>query len=262
MAFVAIGDAILHYVEEGEAGAPALILSNSLAADVTMWDRQVERWARRFRVVRYDQRGHGRSSAPGGDYTMERLGRDALALMNHLSIERADWCGVSMGGMTGLWLAIHAPERLGRLVVANSAAHMGPPALWDGRIATARTHGMAALADATLERWFPADFRARESDLVSQVRRVIVGTKVDGYAGCCAAIRDMDLREEVAAIAHETLVIVGEKDPATPPVAGEWLHARIGGSRLAQLDAAHVSNLERPEEFGHLVEAFLGLPRR
>jgi 3-oxoadipate enol-lactonase len=248
----------LHFEVEGEAGAPALILSNSLAADITMWDRQVSRWAKRFRVVRYDQRGHGRSTAMPGDYSIDVLGRDVLALMDHLGIARADWCGISMGGMTGMWLAMHAPERMNRLVLANTAAHMPPRELWDERIATARTRGLEALATPTVERWFPAGFRAREPDTVADIRAVVAATPVDGYAGCCAAIRDLDLRDGLGTIQHPALVIVGDKDPSTPPAAGEFISARIPGALIARLDAAHMSNVERPNEFASLIEAFLG----
>jgi 3-oxoadipate enol-lactonase len=247
----------LHYEVEGGAGAPALILSNSLAADLSMWDRQTPRWAKHFRVVRYDQRGHGRSSATGADYSIDMLGRDVIALMDHLGIERADWCGISMGGMTGMWLAMHAPERVRRLVLANTAAQMPPRELWDERIATARTRGMEALATPTVERWFPAGFRAREPDTVAGIRTVVAATPVDGYAGCCAAIRDLDLRDGLGTIRHPALVIVGDKDPSTPPAAGEFIHAHIPGALIARLDAAHMSNVERPGEFGSLIEAFL-----
>ncbi|EWY41719.1 3-oxoadipate enol-lactonase [Skermanella stibiiresistens SB22] len=247
----------LHYEVDGKADAPALILSNSLAADVSMWDAQVRHWAKRFRVVRYDQRGHGSSGAPLGDYSIDALGLDVVALMDHLGIDRADWCGISMGGMTGLWLAAHAPERMRRLVVANTAAQMPPRELWDERIANARALGMEALASPTVERWFPAEFRAREPGTVARIRRVVAATPVDGYAGCCAAIRDLDLRGDLGPIRHPVLVIVGDRDASTPPAAGEFIRSNIPGARLARLDAAHLSSVERPEEFADLVENFL-----
>lgn len=257
MPFCPIEGGSLHYEIDGEAGAPALILSNSVAADVSVWERQAARWAQRFRVVRYDQRGHGSSTATPGDYSIDQLGRDVLALMDHLGIARADWCGISIGGMTGLWLAMHAPERMHRLVLANTAALMPPPSLWDERIAIARTRGMEALATPTIERWFPAAFRAREPETIARIRTVVAATPVDGYAGCCAAVRDLDLRDGLAAIRHRTLVIVGEKDPSTPPAAGEFIQAQVPGALLARLDAAHMSNVERPGEFASLVETFL-----
>jgi 3-oxoadipate enol-lactonase len=249
----------LHYEVEGEADAPPLILSNSLAADMSMWDRQAPRWAKRFRVVRYDQRGHGRGTATGGDYSIGMLGRDVIALMDHLGIGRAHWCGISMGGMTGMWLAMHAPDRMLRLVLANTSALMPPRELWDERIATARAHGMEALATPTIERWFPAEFRAREPKTVTRIRAVVAATPVDGYAGCCAAIRDLDLRDGLGSIRHKVLVIVGDKDISTPPAAGEFIRSCVPGTLLARLDTAHMSNVERPEEFVDLVETFLQL---
>jgi 3-oxoadipate enol-lactonase len=247
----------LHYEVEGEADAPPLILSNSLAADLSMWDGQASRWAEHYRVVRYDQRGHGRSTATGGDYAIDGLGRDVIALMDHLGIGRAHWCGISMGGMTGMWLAANAPERVAGLVLANTAALMPPRQLWDDRIATARAQGMEAIATATIERWFPAEFRIREPETVAGIRAVVAATPVDGYSGCCAAIRDLDLRSHIGAIRHQTLVIVGDKDRSTPPAKGEFIRSRIAGAVLARLDAAHMSSIERPEEFSRLVENFL-----
>ena len=257
MPFVTVEGARLHYTVDGALGAPPLILSNSLSSDLTMWDRQVEQWSRRFRIIRYDQRGHGGSSAPEGEYSMAMLGKDVLALMDHLAIERADWCGISMGGMTGMWLALNAPSRLDRLVLANTSPYMPPAELWDGRIATAKAGGMEALATPTVERWFPPEFRARNPETVERTRQMVLATPVNGYAGCCAAIRDMNLRDEIAGIAHETLVIVGERDLSTPPAEGEFIQRSIAGSRLVRLDAGHVSNIERPDDFASAVDRFL-----
>lgn len=246
-----------HVALDGPEGAPALVLSNSLSSDLSMWDPQVPALAERFRVVRYDQRGHGRTGAPEGPYSMERLGRDALALMDALGIARADWCGLSMGGMTGMWLLTHAPERIGRAVLANTAAHMGPPELWNGRIRTATRGGMPALVDATVERWFTPGFREREPATIARVRKMILATPAAGYRGCCAAIRDMDQREAIRAVRAPALVIIGAHDPATTPAAGRLIADTIPGAHSVTLDAAHIGNLEQPEAFTRAVLDFL-----
>ncbi|MCS0495643.1 3-oxoadipate enol-lactonase [Ancylobacter sp. MQZ15Z-1] len=260
MSFCPTGWGRLHYRVDGPDGAPVLLLSNSLAADVSFWDAQVPSWARNRRVVRYDQRGHGRSDAPAGPYSMAGLGADALALMDHLGLAQADWCGISMGGMTGMWLAVNAPGRLGRLVLANTAVRMPPPELWDQRAAMAREQGMEAIATATMARWFTPAFTDREPDTIARLHQVVAATSVEGYAGCCAALRDFDFRDEVGKIRHPALVIVGERDGSTPPEAGMFIAGRIAGAQLARLDAGHVSNVEQPGEFTRQVEAFLSVP--
>lgn len=242
---------------DGPAEAPALLLSNSLSSDLTMWEPQLPAWSQRFRIVRYDQRGHGRSVAPEGAYSIAQLAEDALAVLDHLGIERAHWCGLSMGGMVGMWALTHAPERIGRAVLANTAAHMGPRELWDGRIRTAERGGMAALVDATIERWFTRRFIESAPETIATVRRMILGTPAQGYIGSCAAIRDMDQRETIRAIANPTLVLIGAHDPATTPADGQLIHQAIAGSRTATLDAAHISNIEQPHAFAKAVMDFL-----
>jgi 3-oxoadipate enol-lactonase len=245
---------------DGPDAAPALLLSNSLSSDMSMWDDQVPRWAGQFRVVRYDQRGHGQSAAPPGPYTMEQLGRDAVAVLDHLGIARAHFCGLSLGGMVGMWLLTHARERVDRAVLANTAAHMAPPDLWNGRIALAREGGMEATVEPTVTRWFPAAFHARSPATIERMREMIRRTSLPGYIGCCEAIRDMDQRESIRAIRTPTLVIVGASDPATTPEAGRAIHAAIPGATMAVLDAAHLSNIEQPAAFSRAVEEFLGTP--
>lgn len=242
---------------DGPAGAPVLLLSNSLSSDISMWEPQMAAWSKDFRVVRYDSRGHGRSTAPDRPYSIAELGQDALALLDRLKIAKAHWCGLSKGGMVGMWIATHHPGRLNRVVLANTAARMGPPDLWNSRIQTARAGGMAALVDATVTRWFTAGFPASDSKTIAAVRKMILTTPAHGYAGCCAAIRDMDQREAIRAVSLPTLVIVGAHDPATTPAAGQFIHGQIKGSKLVTLDAAHVSNLEKPVEFGAAVLGFL-----
>jgi len=243
---------------DGADDAPALLLSNSLSSDLSMWDDQVPQWSRRYRVVRYDSRGHGRSTAPPGPYTMGQLAADAVALLDCLGIARAHFCGLSMGGMVGMWLLTHAPDRIDRAVLANTSAHMGPPDLWNGRIALAREGGMEATVEPTVKRWFPEAFHTRAPATIERMREMIRRTPLAGYIGCCEAIRDMDQRESIRAIRNPTLVIIGANDPATTPEAGRAIHAAIPGAALAVLDAAHISNVEQPEAFAETVEAFLG----
>jgi len=246
-----------HVRIDGPGDGPALLLSNSLSSDLSMWDDQVPVWARRFRVIRYDQRGHGGSVVSPPPYTMDRLGRDVVGIMDALGVERAHWCGLSLGGMVGMWMLTHAPERIERAVLANTAAHMGPVALWDGRIETARRGGMAALVEPTVERWFPEHFRKAAPATMDRMRSMILRTPVEGYQGCCAAIRDMDQREAIRAVARPVLVIIGSRDPATKPADGELIAASIKGSETLVLDAAHISNIEQPAAFTAAVMDFL-----
>jgi 3-oxoadipate enol-lactonase len=257
MTIVKLGSNALAIEAEGDEASPVLLLSNSLSSDSTMWDDQLPHWLRRFRVVRYDHRGHGRSAAPPGPYRMDDLGRDALAVLDHLGIARAHFCGLSMGGMVGMWLLTHAPERIDRAVLANTSAHMGPPELWNGRIKLAQEGGMEATVEPTVKRWFPAAFHASAPATIDRMRAMIRRTSVAGYVGCCEAIRDMDQRESIRAIRRPTLVVIGANDPATTPEAGRAIHAAIPGAGLAVLEAAHISNVEQPEIFTRVVEEFL-----
>lgn len=242
---------------DGPKDAPLLLLSNSLGTDSGMWEPQMAAWTRAFRVLRYDQRGHGASDAPAGAYSMDRLGRDAVELLDALGIGRAHFCGLSLGGMVGQWLAVHAPERIDRLVLANTSAHMGPPSAWQGRIEGVLRDGMAPLAEASIARWFTPDFPALTPQAVEPIRAMLLATDPAGYAGCCAAIRDMDQRRTVALIDRPTLVIGGALDPATPPPHSEALAQGIEGAALLMLDAAHLSNVERPDAFARAVLDFL-----
>lgn len=246
-----------HVELDGEAGAPALLLSNSLGTNLSMWDPQVAEWARHFRVVRYDSRGHGRSTSTDKPYSMALLAEDALAILDQLGIDRAHFCGLSKGGMVGQWLATHHGARLNRVVLANTGARMGPPDLWNTRIRAVRQDGMAGLVQPTLERWFSKDFRERDAATVAKVSEMLRTTPPLGYACCCAAIRDMDQREPIRAIRNPVLVVIGRQDPATPPPAGHLIADTIPGARRVELDAAHLSNLEQPAAFTRAVLDFL-----
>lgn len=245
------------YRFDGPAEAPVLLLSNSLGTDMGMWAPQLDAWTRRFRVLRYDQRGHGRSGVPAGGYSMDRLGRDVIELLDGLGVDAVDFCGLSLGGMTGQWLGIRAAHRVRRLILANTSSYMGPPANWDARIAGVLKDGMAPLAGPSIERWFTPDFAARSPEAIAPIRRMLEATDPVGYAGCCAAIRDMDMRRVVSLIEAPVLVIGGARDPATPPPHSEALAGSIAGAQLTMLDAAHLSNVEQPAAFTTAARDFL-----
>ncbi len=256
-AFVEIDGARIHYRFDGPAGAPVVMLANSLGADLSMWDRQIEALARSFRVLRYDARGHGASSVTPGPYDIDRLGRDAVGLLDALAVERSHFCGLSLGGIVGMWLGSHAPGRLRTLALCNTAACIGPPELWNTRIDRVRAGGMAAIAQGVIERWFTPAFRAREPDTAAAMRGMLERAPVAGYVACCEAVRDTDQREAVARIQLPVLVIAGAHDAATPAADGRFLADRIPAARYVELDAAHLSNVEATPAFNAALLAFL-----
>jgi len=257
MPFADLADVRLHYRFDGPVGAPVLMLSNSLGTDLAMWEAQMPRLTRDHRVLRYDTRGHGQSAVPPGPYTIAHLGRDVVALHDHLALDRVTFCGLSLGGMTGMWLGIHAKARVARLVLANTTARIARPDLYEARIAKVNADGMAAIAGDVLPRWFTPQFIAREPATVATIKTMLERTPAAGYVACCAAVRDMDQRDEVDAIASPTLVIVGTRDGATPPADGRFLAERIPGARLAELDASHLSNIEAAPAFNATLASFL-----
>jgi 3-oxoadipate enol-lactonase len=242
---------------EGPAEAPVLMLCNSLGTDLHMWDLQAPAWATGFRLVRYDRRGHGKSGVPKGPYTMEMLGRDALAVMDGLGLKSVNWCGLSMGGMVGQWLGANAPERINRLILSNTHSYYPDKVMWNERIRMAQDKGIAGMVEPTIERWFTKEFRERAPDQIAVMREMFLKTPLEGFLGCCAAVRDMDMRDAHARITAPTLVIVGAKDPATPPEAGKYIQEHIKGAKLASLDAAHISNFEQPQAYIDTVLGFL-----
>ena len=261
MPFADIAGVRIHYRIDGDAGAPPLLLSNSLGAALEMWEPQMAELSARFRVVRYDTRGHGESGVPPGPYTIATLGGDALGLLDALSIPRAHFCGLSMGGMTGIWLAIHAPERLDRLVLANTAARIGTAELWNARIEAIRRGGMAAVAPGVLARWFTPGMLEQPTPLVARLRAGFERTSADGYVACCAAVRDMDQRGALSRIGTPTLVIAGSLDLSTPPADGRYLAERIPGARYVELPAPHLSNVEAGPAFTQSLLQFLTAPK-
>lgn len=247
----------LSFHRTGKAGGQVLLLGHSLGADITMWDAQMPLWQDRFDVIRLDLRGHGRSDTPAGAYSLDRLGCDVLELADYLQLGAFVFGGLSLGGMIGQWLAVRAPHRLERLIIANSAPVMGPPELWNQRISAVQDHGIAGIAEAVLDRWFTPEFRASD-DAVAAVRNVLLATSPGGYCGCCAAIRDMDLRPVLPLIAVPTLVIGGSRDAATPPAVTEMMLSGIPGAKATWLDAAHLANIERADQFAVAVSDFIG----
>jgi 3-oxoadipate enol-lactonase len=248
---------VIHVEIEGPQNAPVLMTSNSLGTNLHMWDDQVASWTRHFRLVRYDRRGHGQSSVPKGPYTMERLGRDVLAVIDALDVARINWCGLSMGGMVGQWLGAHAPGRIDKLVLSNTSSFFPDKSIWEGRLKTVRDKGLAAIVDANMERWFTKDFRERSPQAIAKMREMFLATKADGYIGCGEAIRDMDHRPLLPKIGAPTLVIAGKHDPATTLEANEFICEHIPNADIAVLDTAHIANVEQPKLYADTVLEFL-----
>jgi 3-oxoadipate enol-lactonase / 4-carboxymuconolactone decarboxylase len=246
--FAEINNTRLFYRLEGKSTFPALVLSHSLGCDHSMWTPQMPDLLDHFQVLRYDTRGHGASDVPNGDITLDQLGQDVLALADRLGLAQFAFCGLSMGGAVGQWLAINAPQRLTRLVLANTSPKFGTPDLWDARRKAVLEGGMQTIGDAVMQRFFSPD---KQSDAWAQsTRAVLLGTDPKGYAACCAALRDADHRAAISKIAVPTLVIGSDADPSTPWEAhGAVLAREIPGAQAVRLQTAHLSNLERPRAF-------------
>jgi 3-oxoadipate enol-lactonase len=237
----------------GPEDAPVLVLSNSLGVTLKMWDPQAAELAEHFRLVRYDTRGHGSSATPPEPYSLDDVGNDVIELLDHLDIGRAHVAGLSLGGMTAMWLAINAPERVDRLVLLCTSPRMGPAQTWADRAATVREQGTEAIADATLERWFTESHRARHD--VSAIRQMLVNADDEGYANCCSIIEHLDLVPSLDRIRASTLIVAGAQDPSAPPAEhAEKIAAGVPGSRLEILDpGAHLINVERPDAVTTLI---------
>ena len=258
MPFADTQGAQTHYVLEGATRAPALVLSNSLGTDLSMWDPQMPTFQSVSRLLRYDTRGHGKSAATPGDYSIEMLGRDVISQLDQLALGRVDFCGLSMGGMIGMWIGVHAPERLRKLVLCNTAPKIGTTETWNARIGAVRKGGMEAIASAVIDRWFSPAFRTKYPEAVAKFREMLERANPAGYASCCAAVRDFDFRKTLSAIRLPTLVIAGAYDPVTPPSDGQFLADHIPEARYRELAAAHLSNIEDQDHFTAAVCEFLG----
>jgi 3-oxoadipate enol-lactonase len=257
MPFADVTGARLHYRFDGPDSAPVLLLSNSLGTNLAMWDPQVPALAAHYRVLRYDSRGHGQSSVTHGPYDIAQLARDALAILDGLRIDRAMFCGLSMGGMVGQWLGANAPERISRLALCNTAAHMDARDAYNARIDAVSKGGMDVVADAVIARWFTPAFIANAPDAIAKTRNMLVTTPAAGYMASCAAVRDMDQRASAERIRVPVLVIAGTHDLATPPAAGRFLAEKIAGARYVELAAAHLSNVEVEADFTRALTEFL-----
>jgi 3-oxoadipate enol-lactonase len=251
------GDAAIRYEVDGDPGAPTLLLINSIGSTREMWARQMGAFRTVFRVLRYDTRGHGASSSPRGPYTLDQLGADALAVLDDAGAPAAHVCGISLGGITAQWLGLNAAKRVRGLVLANTAARIGTVESWTERIDLVHQKGMSAVADVAMERWFTPAFRERDPESVHGFRTMVQNCLPDGYLGCCAALRDADLRDEISAITAPTLLIASTADTATPVEGLEFLRERVRTSELVTLESAHLSNVERAEEFTAAVLDFL-----
>lgn len=260
MPSVNLADGELNYRLDGPADAPVLVLSNSLGTELSMWDAQLPAFTEHFRVLRYDTRGHGGSSVTPGPYSIEQLGRDVLAMVDALGIDRFAFCGLSMGGLIGQWLGINASERLTKLVVCNTGAKIGTDVVWNDRIEMVLKGGeqaMRDMRDGSVARWFTPGFAAEQLAQVSRITEMIASTSPAGYAANCGAVRDADFREQLGAISVPTLIVCGVQDPVTTPEDGRFMQARIDGAQLLELEAAHLSNVEQGAGFTQPVLAFL-----
>ncbi len=256
---IAANGIVINYRIDGRDGAPWMMFSNSLATDLSMWDAQADHFGQRYRVLRYDQRGHGKTEAPAERYSFEILIQDAVALMDLLGIERTHFCGLSMGGATAMGLAQRHSNRLGKVVVCDSpcASSSETAVQWEERIDIAQSKGMTALVDQTIERWFSAETIAIAPAHVSKVRQMILATPINGFIGCAAALADHDFRSTIDRVKTPMLFVVGQEDGITP-AAMRRLQSQLPGSQYVELPGAgHISNLDQPDMFNRSVDTFL-----
>lgn len=247
---------LLNISVEGRDGGPTLMLSNSLGCTMAMWEPQLPVLSKLFRVIRYDRRGHGKSGM-NGPVSMERYGKDVLAILDDLNIDKVHWCGLSMGGMVGQWLGANAPDRFNKMILANTSCYYPDPTNWHNRIKAVREGGIASVADAVIGGWLTADFREREPEATAKMKAMLLATPVEGYLAACEALSTLDQRALLPKIKSPVLVIAGKQDNATPVAAGEFIRANIPGASMTLLDAAHISNVEQSHAFTEAVVGFL-----
>lgn len=247
----------IHYRLDGNPSRPALLFSNSLGTDLSMWDAQVQALSDDFCIIRYDTRGHGHSSRDGNPFDLDTLGLDVLALIEHLSVPHVHFCGISMGGLIGQWLAINAPEKLSSLIIANTSAKIGTDEGWMSRANSILESGMNPIADSAASRWFTADFVATHAVDVARLVSMLRQTNPRLYAYCCLALGGADLRDKIHNISTPTLVVAGEFDPVTTVTDAKFLHQGIAGSTLVVLQASHLSNVEKPIAFNNALIQFM-----
>ena len=250
-------DAQINYQTFGDAAKPALVFSNSLGTNFKMWQPQIDFFQQDFFVICYDTRGHGASSAPQGPYSIDQLGQDVVNLLDHLNIEKAAFCGISMGGLTGQWLAINRPERFNQVVVCNTAAKIGQEQAWNDRAALVREQGLQPIASTAASRWFTEPFIQSNTAVVESLSNDLGAGSPEGYASCCEALAKADLREQLKNITVPTLVVAGLQDPVTTIADGEYMVEHIPNSQLFKIDASHISNIEQPRVFNYILNKFL-----
>ena len=248
----------LHFELHGPADLPVLVLSHSLGLSTVMWDPIMPRLIERFRILRYDHRGHGASPSPPGPDESGDFGRDLVRLLDRLQLERVSFCGLSLGGMVGQWLGVHAPDRVDRLVLCCTAPRMLKPEDFTARADAVRARGMAPIADQAIGRWFTADFIARRPEAIAPLRAALMSSNVEGYAATCEAIAAMDQREGLPRIKAPTLVLAGSADVVTPPAQAEQMAKAIPGAEVVVLPGApHIADVEQPDAFSDQVISFL-----
>lgn len=250
-------DAEINYQTFGDATKPALVFSNSLGTNFRMWQPQIDHFQQDFFVICYDTRGHGASSAPQGPYTLDQLGQDVMNLLDHLNIEKAAFCGISMGGLTGQWLAINKPERFSHVVVCNTAAKIGQEQAWNERAALVREQGLAPIASTAAGRWFTEPFIQSNAATVATLSNDLGAGSPEGYASCCEALAKADVREQLKDIQVPVFIVAGQQDPVTTVADGEFMQQRIANAELFEINASHISNIEQPEAFNQAVQAFI-----
>lgn len=250
-------DAQINYQTFGDAANPALIFSNSLGTNFKMWQPQIDFFQQDFFVICYDTRGHGASSAPQGPYSIDQLGQDLVNLLDHLNVEKAAFCGISMGGLTGQWLAIHRPERFNQVVVCNTAAKIGQEQAWNDRAALVREQGLQPIASTAASRWFTEPFIQSNATVVNNLQNDLAAGSAEGYASCCEALAKADVREQLKDISVPVLVVAGQQDPITTVADAQFMVERIANSQLFEINASHISNVELSNEFNQAVKQFI-----
>lgn len=250
-------DVTIHFQTFGDSSKPALVFSNSLGTKLSMWQNQIDHFQKDHFVICYDTRGHGLSSTPQGPYSIDQLGQDVVNLLDHLKIQKADFCGISMGGLTGQWLAIYRPERFNHVVVCNTAAKIGQEQAWLDRAKLVREQGLKPIAETAALRWFTEPFIQSQATIVSSLSNDLAASSAEGYANCCEALAKADLRDQLSQIAVPVLIIAGQKDPVTTVMDGQYMRDRIANAQLVEIDASHISNIEKPQDFNQALVRFL-----
>ena len=248
---------LLNVSVEGRDGGPTLMLSHAMGCTMRMWEPQMAALTQSFRVIRYDRRGHGKSGVPPGPYSSERLGRDVLAILDDLNIDKVHWCGLSLGGVEGQWLGAHAPERFDKIILANTNCYYPDPTNWYNRINAVKEGGLASVADMLIAGWLTEDFRERAPQVSASLKAMLTASPVQGYLACCEVLSTLDQRTLLPNIKSPTLVIAGRHDMSAPIASGEFIRSHIPGAALTIIDAAHISNVEQPDAFTEAVIGFL-----